>query len=130
MQDDARERIELLRDLRQAVEDKQLELFYQPKIDARSGQVTAAEALLRWHHPTRGTVSPEVFIPIAERYGLIGAIGNWVIEDACRQAARVARTRAEDARRDQPVGVPDAPGRPGRAHPGRAEAPRRRTRRG
>jgi diguanylate cyclase len=86
MQDDARERMELLRDLRRAVEDKQLELFFQPKIDARSGQVSAAEALLRWHHPTRGTVSPEVFIPIAERYGLMSTIGNWVIEDACRQA--------------------------------------------
>ncbi len=86
MQDDARERMELLRDLRRAVEDKQLELFFQPKIDARSGQVSAAEALLRWHHPTRGTVSPDVFVPIAERYGLMSAIGNWVIEDACRQA--------------------------------------------
>jgi len=86
MQDDARERMELLRDLRRAVEDKQLELFFQPKIDVRSGQVSAAEALLRWHHPTRGTVSPEVFIPIAERYGLMSTIGNWVIEDACRQA--------------------------------------------
>ncbi len=54
--------------------------------------MTAAEALLRWHHPTRGTVSPSVFIPLAERYGLIGALGNWVIEDACRQA-RVWRER-------------------------------------
>jgi diguanylate cyclase (GGDEF)-like protein len=86
MHDDARERMELLRDLRRAVEDKQLELFYQPKIDAKSGQITAAEALLRWHHPKRGIVSPAVFIPIAERYGLISALGNWVIEDACRQA--------------------------------------------
>ena len=86
MQDDARERNELLRDLRHAVENKQLELFYQPKIDARSGQVTAAEALLRWHHPTRGTILPAVFIPLAERHGVIGALGNWVIEDACRQA--------------------------------------------
>jgi diguanylate cyclase (GGDEF)-like protein len=92
MQDDVRERNELLRDLRQAVEGKQLELFYQPKIDARSGQVTAAEALLRWHHPTRGTIPPSVFIPLAERHGLIGALGNWVIEDACRQA-RVWRER-------------------------------------
>jgi diguanylate cyclase (GGDEF)-like protein len=92
MQDDARDRHELLRDLRQAIEGKQLELFYQPKIDARSGQVTAAEALLRWHHPVRGTLSPEVFIPLAERHGLIGALGNWVIEDACRQA-RVWRER-------------------------------------
>lgn len=92
MQDDARDRHELLRDLRQAIDGKQLELFYQPKIDARSGQVTAAEALLRWHHPVRGTLSPEVFIPLAERHGLIGALGNWVIEDACRQA-RVWRER-------------------------------------
>ncbi|HEX6704329.1 MAG TPA: bifunctional diguanylate cyclase/phosphodiesterase [Albitalea sp.] len=92
MQDDARDRHELLRDLRHAIENKQLELFYQPKIDARSGQVTAAEALLRWHHPIRGTLSPDVFIPLAERHGLIGALGNWVIEDACRQA-RVWRER-------------------------------------
>ena len=92
MQDDARDRHELLRDLRHAIENKQLELFYQPKIDARSGQVTAAEALLRWHHPVRGTLSPDVFIPLAERHGLIGALGNWVIEDACRQA-RVWRER-------------------------------------
>jgi len=86
MQDDARDKHELLRDLRHAIENKQLELFYQPKIDARSGQVTAAEALLRWHHPARGMLSPDVFIPLAERHGLIGALGNWVIEDACRQA--------------------------------------------
>jgi EAL domain-containing protein (putative c-di-GMP-specific phosphodiesterase class I) len=86
MQDEARDRHELLRDLRHAIEHEQLELFYQPKIDARSGQVTAAEALLRWHHPVRGTLSPDLFIPLAERHGLIGALGNWVIEDACRQA--------------------------------------------
>ncbi|MEO7152178.1 MAG: bifunctional diguanylate cyclase/phosphodiesterase [Burkholderiaceae bacterium] len=92
MQDDARDRMELLRDLRLALGSKQFELYYQPKIDARSGQVTAAEALLRWHHPTRGMVGPSVFIPLAERYGLIGALGNWVIEDACRQA-RVWRER-------------------------------------
>jgi diguanylate cyclase (GGDEF)-like protein len=59
MQDDARDRHELLRDLRHAIENKQLELFYQPKIDAQSGQVTAAEALLRWHHPVRGTLNPK-----------------------------------------------------------------------
>ncbi|HUG24959.1 diguanylate cyclase domain-containing protein, partial [Piscinibacter sp.] len=86
MQDDARDRHELLRDLRHAIANKELELFYQPKIDARSGQVTAAEALLRWHHPVRGMLSPDLFVPLAERHGLIGALGNWVIEDACRQA--------------------------------------------
>ncbi|MCB1996370.1 MAG: EAL domain-containing protein, partial [Rhodoferax sp.] len=65
---------------------RQLELYYQPKIDARTLRVTAAEALLRWHHPERGMVSPAVFIPLAERHGLIGEIGNWVIGEACRQA--------------------------------------------
>ncbi|WP_088279953.1 bifunctional diguanylate cyclase/phosphodiesterase [Ideonella sp. A 288] len=83
---DMKDQAELLRDLRQAVSLKQLELVYQPKIDARSLQITSAEALLRWHHPQRGLISPAIFIPLAERFGLIGPIGNWVIEDACRQA--------------------------------------------
>lgn len=78
----------LVADLRVAVERKQFELVYQPKIDARSLQVTAAEALLRWHHPTQGLISPTVFVPLAERYGLIAAIGDWVIDEACRQAGR------------------------------------------
>ncbi len=86
MEEDARERFDLLRDLRVALERKELELFYQPKIDAASGKVTAAEALLRWQHPVRGMVPPSQFIPIAERFGLIRSIGHWVIEDACRQA--------------------------------------------
>jgi diguanylate cyclase len=85
MEADAREQVELLRDLRRAVEQGELELYYQPKIDAHSGQITAAEALLRWHHPVRGLVLPSVFIPVAERFGVIGALGTWVIEDACRQ---------------------------------------------
>ncbi len=84
---DQREQAHLLQELRRALECHQLELFYQPKIDARSLQVTAAEALLRWKHPQRGMVSPAVFIPLAERHGLIVAIGNWVIDEACRQAA-------------------------------------------
>lgn len=84
---DLREQTALLTDLRKAQALGQLELYYQPKVDARTLQITAAEALLRWHHPQRGMVSPAVFIPIAERAGLIGAIGQWVIEDACRQAA-------------------------------------------
>jgi EAL domain-containing protein (putative c-di-GMP-specific phosphodiesterase class I) len=86
MEEDARERFDLLRDLRLALERNELELFYQPKIDAQTGKVTAAEALLRWQHPNRGMVAPSVLIPIAERFGLIRSIGHWVIEDACRQA--------------------------------------------
>ncbi len=82
-----REQLELLRDLRQALARGEMQLVYQPKVDAASLQVTAAEALLRWHHPVRGVVSPAVFIPLAERHGLIGRIGGWVIEEACRQAA-------------------------------------------
>ena len=81
-----REQVELLRDLRVALERKQLEMYYQPKIHAPSGEITGAEALMRWHHPQRGMISPGVFIPIAERYGLIVALGNWVIDEACRQA--------------------------------------------
>ncbi len=86
MDADAEAQFELLRDLRKAVVAKEFELFYQPKIDAKSGKVTAVEALLRWKHPSRGLLLPNTFIPIAERFGLIGAIGNWVIEDACRQS--------------------------------------------
>jgi diguanylate cyclase (GGDEF)-like protein len=77
---------DLLRDLRLALANDEFELFFQPKIDARSGKVTAAEALLRWNHPTRGLVMPASFIPLAERSGLIGPIGNWVVEAACKQA--------------------------------------------
>lgn len=85
MMRDAREQMELLHDLRHALSRGQLELYYQPKVHAPSGQITGAEALLRWNHPVRGLISPAVFIPIAERFGLIGTIGNWVIEEACRQ---------------------------------------------
>jgi EAL domain-containing protein (putative c-di-GMP-specific phosphodiesterase class I) len=86
MVDEVRDQAELLRDLRRALSLGQLELYYQPKIHAPSAQVGAAEALLRWHHPQRGMVSPAVFIPIAERSGLIVALGTWVIDEACRQA--------------------------------------------
>ena len=82
----AREEAVLVNELRQAAEAGQFELYFQPKIDAASLQVTAAEALLRWHHPSRGFVSPTIFIPLAEKYGLMGAIGTWVIAQACRSA--------------------------------------------
>jgi diguanylate cyclase (GGDEF)-like protein len=83
-----RDQAELLQDLRQAVARHQLQLYYQPKIDASTLQVTAAEALLRWQHPRRGMISPALFVPLAERHGLIASIGLWVIEEACRQAAQ------------------------------------------
>jgi diguanylate cyclase (GGDEF)-like protein len=83
---DLRGQAELLQDLRRAIELSQFQLVYQPKIDAASLQVTAVEALLRWQHPQRGMVSPGVFVPLAERHGLIGPIGRWVFGEACRQA--------------------------------------------
>jgi diguanylate cyclase len=87
MRVDTREQADLLQDLRRAIERKQMQLVYQPKIDAASLQITAAEALLRWQHPRRGLVMPGVFIPLAEKHGLMAAMGDWVIEEAARQAA-------------------------------------------
>lgn len=85
---DLREQALLLQDLRQAVVRGELKLVYQPKIDAASLQITAAEALLRWEHPVRGLVPPGVFIPLAERHGLMPSIGQWVIDEACHQAGQ------------------------------------------
>jgi EAL domain-containing protein (putative c-di-GMP-specific phosphodiesterase class I) len=84
---DMREQAELLQALRQAVERSELQLYYQPKVDAHSLQITAAEALLRWQHPRLGMVLPAVFVPLAERQGLMTSIGRWVIDEACRQAS-------------------------------------------
>jgi diguanylate cyclase (GGDEF)-like protein len=86
MDADAQNTFDMLSELRQALTNDELELHYQPKIDVRSGKVTAAEALLRWRHPTRGLVMPDAFLPLAERSGLIGPLGDWVIEAACKQA--------------------------------------------
>ena len=83
-------RVSLESDLRQAIEQHQLVLFYQAQVHARSDgalRVIGAEALVRWRHPTRGMVSPGDFIPLAEETGLIVPLGNWVIETACRQLA-------------------------------------------
>ena len=85
MEQDSRAQLELQHELRGAIERDELKLYYQPKIEARSGQITGVEALVRWEHPARGMLSPGVFIPVAERFGLIGALGQWVIDEACRQ---------------------------------------------
>jgi len=74
-------------DLRDAVEQGQLQLHYQPKVCGNSGATLGVEALVRWRHPVRGMIGPLVFIPLAERYGLVDRIGHWVVDEACRQIA-------------------------------------------
>ena len=74
-------------DLRRALALKQLELVYQPQFDVASKAIIGFEALIRWHHPTRGIVMPGEFIPFAEEIGVISAIGEWVLRTACKQAA-------------------------------------------
>ncbi|MDQ1710362.1 MAG: hypothetical protein QOG49_1747, partial [Frankiaceae bacterium] len=80
------ERLSLEADLRLALAGGELHLVYQPVVNLLTGQMTGAEALLRWTHATRGAVSPLTFIPVAENAGLIGPIGQFVLEQACRQA--------------------------------------------
>jgi diguanylate cyclase (GGDEF)-like protein/PAS domain S-box-containing protein len=94
MQSAVHRRLEMAMDLQRALAEDQLELHYQPVMDLSYGSIRGVEALLRWHHPTLGWVSPERFIPLAEEIGAIDEIGLWVLERACRDGA--------DWRRDHP----------------------------
>ncbi|NDY91163.1 putative bifunctional diguanylate cyclase/phosphodiesterase [Ideonella livida] len=88
MDPEGREQFDLRQDLMSAVEQDELELVYQPKVDGRSGQITGAEALLRWNHPQRGLVMPATFLPLAEQAGLSGRLARWVVQQACGQLRR------------------------------------------
>lgn len=88
LQERAIRKRKMIKDLREAMQQQQFEIYYQPIIDMKTEGLTKAEALLRWHHPESGMVSPSVFIPIAEETGLISDIGNWVFYSAVEQANR------------------------------------------
>lgn len=85
MNEHAMERLQLDSDLRQALDREEFELFYQPKVSCLTGGIVGAEALIRWHHPKRGLVTPAEFIPVLEELRLISDVGAWTLRDACRQ---------------------------------------------
>ncbi|MBQ1782844.1 MAG: PAS domain S-box protein [Gammaproteobacteria bacterium] len=84
----AQQRFAIEADLRAALADDSLELYYQPQLDADQRQLVGAEALARWHHPQRGWLSPAVFLPVAEESGLIEALGRWALRTACQQGKK------------------------------------------
>lgn len=85
MNEDAQKQLQVLHDLRLALDRRELVLHYQPKFNAQTGAMIGAEALIRWNHPVRGLLLPGEFIPVAERIGLIVPIGEWTVHEACRQ---------------------------------------------
>ena len=87
LQSEQEDRVRLESDLRSAIASKQFHLVFQPLINAKTQKLIGFEALIRWNHPKRGFVPPNVFIPVAEESGLMPAIGEWVIDEACRAAA-------------------------------------------
>ncbi len=113
MQTAAQERLKLSNDLRRALEAGEFELYYQPIVELGTGRIRKAEALLRWHHPTRGTIEPAQFIPIAEETGLINSIGEWVFREAALMAKQWCDAQAcGTSCRDGAEKAPDAHGCP------------------
>ncbi|MDC7675685.1 putative bifunctional diguanylate cyclase/phosphodiesterase [Asticcacaulis machinosus] len=87
MDEQLQRRLEMEQDLKRALADNQFQLYFQPLLNLDTQEITSFEALLRWHHPVRGMVSPAEFIPVAEESGLIGPLGEWVLKTACNAAA-------------------------------------------
>ena len=112
--------MELLAQLRHAIEHGDLAVHYQPKLSLRSGEIVGVEALVRWHHPERGLLYPDQFLPLARHNALMHAMTELVVRARPRRRRRLACPRASGAGGDQPVS----------AHPGRSRSarPPRRTR--
>jgi len=85
MRSNLSERINLERDLKQALQNDEFEVYYQPKINISTKEVTGAEALVRWKHPEKGFISPEDFVPVAEETGLIIQLGEWILRTSCKR---------------------------------------------
>lgn len=90
-----KQKLEILSDLRKALHENEFRLVFQPQVDARSGCIVGAEALIRWQHSSKGMIPPGTFIPVAEEAGLIEEIGAWVLQQAIKVAGNINRNRAQ-----------------------------------
>ncbi len=93
-----KEHLSLESDLRRAIENKELVVYYQPQVNLQTGRIVGLEALVRWEHPQLGLVFPAKFIPLAEKTGIIVSIDQWVLAEACRQSKRWLETYSDDLR--------------------------------